>query len=213
MKTLERHRISRYDSIAQVLIRNRAVVAHSKELSFSTSKFCKVIEDIRKKQKEFNSQLQAGQLRELRLKDELIMILSAVASALYTFGKKTENPELWNFAKLNQKELFRMDDNVLIAKAVNIYSLAERYCRELKEYNITRNSLQFLKSRTGEFKQALNENRERYYFLNHFVVKLDELFMQADEILKNIDGCVELLSSSYTEFSRNYLNIRYTKSN
>ncbi|MGE5430293.1 MAG: hypothetical protein ACM3QX_04415 [Syntrophomonadaceae bacterium] len=214
MKTPERHRLNRYDSIARVLTRNRAVVAQSREFSFSTSKFCKVVETIRKKQQEFNSQLQAGQLRSLRLKDELIIILSAVSSALYAFSKKTENPELRNASKLNPKELFSMDENLLTVKAVNIYVLAERYCRELKEYNITKNSLQFLKNKTGEFKEALNENRARYYFLHHSVLKLDELFMQADEILKNIDGFVELLGRSCcTEFSRDYLNIRYTRSN
>lgn len=213
MKTIESRRLNRYDSIARVLIENRAVVVHSRELSFSTSKLCKVIEDIRKKQKELYCQLQAGQLRSLKLKDELILILSAVVQALWAFSKTTENPELRIASKLNRKELFSMDENLLITRAMDIYRLAERYCRELKEYNISKNSLQYLKSKTGEFKESLSENRARYYFLNHSVVKLDELFMQADEILKIIDEFVEDLSSSHSEFSRDYINIRYTKSN
>ncbi|MCU7523186.1 MAG: hypothetical protein HF308_01840 [Ignavibacteria bacterium] len=213
MKTLERYRLNRYDSIARVLTENRAVVAHSRELSFSTSKLCKIIEDIRRKQKEFGLQLQSGHQRVLKLKDELIMILSAVAMALATFGKETENTELKNASKISRKELFSMNDDLLIAKALSIYNLAERYCRELKEYNISRNSLQFLKSRTGEFKYALNENRAKHCFLNYSVIKLDELFMQADEVLENIDGFVEVLSTSYSEFSRDYLNIRYTSNN
>ncbi|MGE5440446.1 MAG: hypothetical protein ACM3UR_11360 [Bacteroidota bacterium] len=213
MKTLERYRLNRYDSIARVLTENRAVVAHSRELSFSTSKLCKIIEDIRRKQKEFGLQLQSGHQRVLKLKDELIMILSAVAMALATFGKETENTELKNASKISRKELFSMNEDLLIAKALSIYSLAERYGRELKEYNISRNSLQFLKSRTGEFKYALNENRAKHCFLNYSVIKLDELFMQADEVLENIDGFVEVLSTSYSEFSRDYLNIRYTSNN
>lgn len=213
MKTLERHRLNRYDSIARVLVENRAVVAHSRELSFSTSKLCKIIEDIRKKQKEFNLQLQAGQLRALKLKDELIMVLSAVALALYALSKKTGHEELRGSSKLSQKELFGMDENLLIDKALTIYHLGERYCRELREYNISKNSLQFLKSKTGEFKEALNENRAKHFLLNHSVIRLDELFMQADEILKNIDGFVEILSGSYSEFSKDYLNIRYTGNN
>ncbi|MCU7497703.1 MAG: hypothetical protein HF309_00425 [Ignavibacteria bacterium] len=213
MKTLESYRLNRYDSIARVLTENRAVVAHSRELSFSTSKLCKIIEDIRRKQKEFGLQLQSGHQRVLKLKDELIMILSAVAMALATFGKETENTELKNASKISRKELFSMNDDLLIAKALSIYNLAERYCRELKEYNISRNSLQFLKSRTGEFKYALNENRAKHCFLNYSVIKLDELFMQADEVLENIDGFVEVLSTSYSEFSRDYLNIRYTSNN
>lgn len=213
MKTLESYRLNRYDSIARVLTENRAVVAHSRELSFSTSKLCKIIEDIRRKQKEFSLQLQSGHQRVLKLKDELTMILSAVAMALSALGKETENTELKNASKISRKELFSMNDDLLIAKALSIYSLAERYGRELKEYNISRNSLQFLKSRTGEFKYALNENRAKHCFLNYSVIKLDELFMQADEVLENIDGFVEVLSTSYSEFSRDYLNIRYTSNN
>lgn len=213
MKTLESYRLNRYDSIARVLTENRAVVAHSRELSFSTSKLCKIIEDIRRKQKEFSLQLQSGHQRVLKLKDELTMILSAVAMALSALGKETENTELMNASKISRKELFSMNDDLLIAKALSIYNLAERYCRELKEYNISRNSLQFLKSRTGEFKYALNENRAKHCFLNYSVIKLDELFMQADEVLENIDGFVEVLSTSYSEFSRDYLNIRYTSNN
>ncbi|MCU7490299.1 MAG: hypothetical protein HF300_00445 [Ignavibacteria bacterium] len=213
MKTLESYRLNRYDSIARVLTENRAVVAHSRELSFSTSKLCKIIEDIRRKQKEFSLQLQSGHQRVLKLKDELTMILSAVAMALSALGKETENTELMNASKISRKELFSMNDDLLIAKALSIYNLAERYCRELKEYNISRNSLQFLKSRTGEFRYALNENWAKHCFLNYSVIKLDELFMQADEVLENIDGFVEVLSTSYSEFSRDYLNIRYTSNN
>ncbi|MGE5354071.1 MAG: hypothetical protein ACM3P0_18440 [Acidobacteriota bacterium] len=213
MKTLERHRLNRYDSIARVLVENRAVVAHSRELSFSTSKLCKIIEDIRKKQQEFNFQLQSGHQKILKLKDELIMILSAVGMALSSFSKDTGNIELKNASKIGRKELLSTNEDLLIAKAVSIYNLAERYCRELKEYNVSRSGLQFLKSKTGEFKQALDENRAKYCFLNYSVIKLDELFTQADEVLDNIDGFVEVLSSSHLEFSRDYLNIRYTRNN
>lgn len=213
MKTLERHSLNRYDSIARVLTENRAVVAHIRELSFSTSKFCKIVEVIRKRQNEFNSQLQSGQLRTLKLKDELIMILLTASSALHQLGKERENAELIEASKFSQKELFGMDEKILLEKSVNIYQLALRYCRELKEHDITKSRLQFLKSKTEEFKAVLNENRAKYYYLNHSIISLDELFMQADKILKNIDGFVKVLGSSYSDFSRDYINIRYAKSN
>ncbi|MCU7496493.1 MAG: hypothetical protein HF314_12445 [Ignavibacteria bacterium] len=214
MKILESHdRLNRYNSIAQVLSVNRAVVAYSRELSFSTSKFCKVVEVIRKKQKEFNLEHRSGQLKTLKIKDELIIILSAVSGALYEFGKETGDPGLKNLSKCGPKGLFAMDENLLISKADETYRLSEKYCRDLKEYNIGKSSLQFLKSKTAEFKEALRENSSKYYFLNHSIVMLDRLFMQADEILKNIDGFVEVLSSNHLQFSRDYLNIRHSKNN
>ncbi|HEX2865503.1 MAG TPA: hypothetical protein VHO03_00600 [Ignavibacteriales bacterium] len=213
MKTLERHSLNRYDSIARVLTENRAVVAHIRELSFSTSKFCKIVEVIRKRQKEFNSQLHSEQLRTLRLKDELIMILLAAASALYQLGKESENALLLGASKFSQKELFAMDEKILLEKSMTIYQLASRYCRELKEYDLTKSRLQFLKNKTEEFKAVLNADREKYFYLNHSIISLDELFMQADKILKNIDGFVKMLGSSYADFSRDYTNIRYAKTN
>lgn len=213
MKTLESYRLMRYNSIAAVLIQNRDIVANSRELSFSTSKFCKLVEIIRKKQKEFNSQLRSRQLRGLKVKDELVLIVSALASALYAFSKKTENLSLKAVSKCSQKQLFNMDYNSLIQKAWSIYWLSDRYCQELKQYGVSRNSLQFLKTKIEEFTQSFDNKRSKYFFLNHSIVKLDELFMQADEILKNIDDYVEVLSNSYSEFSRSYLNIRYTGNN
>lgn len=213
MKTLERHSLNRYDSIVRVLTENRAVVAHMRELSFSTSKFCKIVETIRRRQKEFNSRFHSGQLRVLKIKDELIMILSASASALYALGKNKGNEELTGASKVSQKELFGMDERILLEKSMNIYRFASRYCGELKDYGISKNSLQFLKIKTEEFKSALIENRAKYYYLNPSIMKLDDLFMQADKILKNIDGFVEVLGQSYSDFSRDYTTIRHAKNN
>lgn len=208
MIPMENKRLSRYYSVVTLLTENRDIVSNIRAFSSSATRFCKVIEVIKQKQNEFRYEVYSRQMRNTKVRDELVLVLLPIASALHTLGKDSGNEQLENEGKCSQKYFLKLTNNEILQKAYTIYVLSMRNLTALKSYGIHDQVLRFLKTRIEEFREKKVTNIASNYFSIRTVIKINGLFSEADELLDDMDSYVEILSDSYTDFCDKYIMIR-----
>jgi hypothetical protein len=208
MSDQEKQKLNMYESLITFLSENRDIISGVRSFSWSISKLRKMVDEIKQKDKEISSVTLEKTIIAYKAKDELIIALVPVASALYTFARDSKNLELKEKARNAQSYYIRLRDRELVDKAVAIYSLALSNLSRLRKFGISASVLNDLKIKIDRFKSALGDKVVSFVSSNA-VVSLASLFSEADKILcVQMDNYVENLTDVNEEFYDEYLSIR-----
>lgn len=208
MSRSEKAKLELYTTILSYLNENRDVTCNIRAFMWSISKFRKLTEEIKCKQRELSSESLEKSLQVSRAKDDLILLLLPVISSLHNYAKETKDSALKSTTRVTYSQIVRIQDRELIEKAIMIAKLAEKYMSRMRRQEITLHSLQNLKYKIEKFRLIL-EDRFFSYISSNSLLAMNSLFSEADKMLYNfIDNFVESLSEGYPEFHRNYLKVR-----
>lgn len=208
MSDTERNKLNMYESVVSVCLENREIINSVRSFPWSITKLRKVIDEIKRKEKELSSETLEKTIITYKLKDELIFSLVPVVSSLFNFAKESNNLSLKDKTRHSQSYYVRLRDKELLDKAYGIYSLAERSISRLKKFGISIHSLNELKVKADQFKNAL-DNKIISFVSSSTVLSLNNLFGEADKILNdNLDIYMEALSGDFEEFYEDYLEAR-----
>ncbi|MBV6479125.1 MAG: hypothetical protein HGGPFJEG_01886 [Ignavibacteria bacterium] len=135
----------------------------------------------------------------------------SLASKLFDYAKKSGNSELKSQSDKSRSELERYRDTEQIIVMLKIIENAETYFEVLKEYGLTRESLDKFKADLNLFRDSL-ENKTTSAALRVSAGKsLTVLFREAKEILKTIDMAVEEYNERDITFYNGYKSVRMIK--
>lgn len=208
MSRSEKAKLELYTAILSYLNENREITSSIRAFMWSISKFRKLTEEIRCKQKELSSESLEKSLQVSRAKDDLILMLLPVISSLHNYAKEIKDTQLKSTTRVTYSQIVRIQDGELIEKAIMLTKLAEKYMSRMRRQEITLHTLQSLRYKIEKFRLILDD---RFFSLisSSSLIAMNSLFAEADKMLYNfIDNFVESLSENYPEFHRNYLKVR-----
>lgn len=204
----QRTKILMYESVLSYLGENKEITSTIRAFSWAINKFRKQVDEIKRKDKEISSQTLEKAVTASAMKDALIFAVAPVASALFAYARQNNDLALKQKTRLSQSYFVRLRDSELIDAAIGIYTLAEKYKKELKEKISDSQVLEDLKEKTARFKNALDDKINSFVSSNS-IEEIHELFEAADKIINhNLDSFVEALSDMYPEFREDYLYVR-----
>jgi len=208
MSDTERNKLNMYESVVSVCQENREIINTVRSFPWSITKLRKMIDEIKRKEKELSSETLEKTIITYKLRDELIFTLIPVVSALFNFAKENNNLALKEKTRHSQSYYVRLRDRELLDKAFGVYSLAERSLSRLKKFGISIQVLHDLKAKADQFKNAL-DNKIISFVSSSTVLSLNNLFNEADKLLNNqLDVYMEVLSGDFEEFYEDYLIAR-----
>lgn len=193
-----------YENVLKFLEENRDITCNVRAFSWSIARFQRVVEELRKKEREFADEVLEKSILVSNAKDEMIMSLFAIQSSLIKFVREVKDENLKHRVKGTQTQFFRMSETELIEKASAIQLLAVINLPKLRKYGMTPNMTHDLKNKIECLKQAL-DNKVMVYYSSSNLITMNSLFTEADKIMTNyIDGFVESLGEDFPEFYSDY---------
>lgn len=208
MSDTEKNKLNMYESVVSICLENREIVNTVRSFPWSITKLRKMIDEIKRKEKELSTETLEKTIITYKLKDELIFSLVPVVSALFSFARENNNLSLKDKTRHSQSYYVRLRDKELLDKAYAIYSLAERSLPRLKKFGIGITALNDLKSKADHFKNAL-DNKIISFISSNTVLSMNTLFNEADKLLTDhMDIFMEALSGDFEEFYEDYLLAR-----
>lgn len=204
----EKNKLIMYESVLSFLGENRNITSNIRAFSWSTSKFRRIIEEIKRKEKEFSTETLEKTIITSKAKDELILGLVPVSAHLFRYAKSVKDLEIISQTRFTQTTFIRLTEKELLEITVAIITLAENKISVLKKNGVDLHVLQNLKMKNERYRHAL-ENKVASYISSATVLAINSLFEEADKILNNfMDSFVEVLSDDYPEFYQDYLSVR-----
>jgi hypothetical protein len=143
------------------------------------------------------------------LKEALVEAALKIASALYAYGFKTENPDIMAKVNFSRSVLLRMEDNALTTTAGEIAAVATASVAELTPYGINANDVDELKAKTAAYEAIIAKPRVAIGEHRVATANLAQTFRQTDMLLTdNLDKLIVLFEKSNPDFYNNYRNAR-----
>ncbi|MDP4175311.1 MAG: hypothetical protein Q8933_15155 [Bacteroidota bacterium] len=207
MNDFEKQKLGMYESVLTLLSENRDIVSSIRSFTSNSTKLRKVMDEIRRLDKELSSEILDKTIQNAKAKDDLINAVYPVISGLFNFAKMTNDLSLKEKTRITKSHLYRMLDKELMDKAEAARMFALTYVVQLKKFGITTNLIHELTNQTSVFKSTL-ENKVSSLISSSTVMLLSDLFKKADGILGIMDQFVETLEDEYEEFYVDYLDAR-----
>ncbi|MGE5399231.1 MAG: hypothetical protein ACM3S2_02445 [Ignavibacteriales bacterium] len=207
MNDIEKKKMGMYEAVLGLLAENKDITSGIRSFSSNIIKLRKVMDEIRRKEKELSSEILEKTIINANRKDDLLVALVPVTSALFNFARQTNNVELREKTRLTQSHFIRLLDAELTNKAEAIRILALKHIVELKKFGITTNSIHNLGIKIEYFRNSLN-NKIASLISSDTVMQMNNLFGDADNILTQMDKFVEMVNDEYEEFYDEYIYTR-----
>ncbi|MDP4175433.1 MAG: hypothetical protein Q8933_15775 [Bacteroidota bacterium] len=199
-----------YDSIAALLLDNKEIVSTIREFHYSTTKFCKVVDVIRKKEQLLKAELYRRAFISSKTRDNLFSLIAHFAHTLLIHAKIIGSDILRSkLSRLSQSYLLSLNENELLNTALLVSINAEKYYAEIREYGITHKDLQNLKVKIDDFKSTMNYFNESECFTDSENDRsINVLMLEADKLLNDMDTFVESMGHDHTDFYKEYISKR-----
>lgn len=207
MNDFEKQKLGMYESVLTLLSENRDIVSTVRAFTSNSVRLRKVMDEIRRLDRELSSEILNKTIQNASAKEELIVTLTPVIAGLFNHAKETNDLRLKEKTRLTKSNLFRMLDKELIDNAEAIRLLALTYIVQLKKYGVSPNNIHQLNDKLTAFRNTL-ENKVSSLISSSTVMMLSELFKKADDILTVMDMFVESLEDEYEEFYEEYIDAR-----
>jgi hypothetical protein len=207
MNDFEKQKLGMYESVLTLLSENRDIVSSVRAFTSNSFKLRKVMDEIRRLDRELSSEILNKTIQNANAKEELIVALTPVTSALFNLAKDTNDLKLKEKTRLTKSHLVRMLDKDLMDNAEAIRLLALAYVVQLKKFGISPSNVHLLTDKLAFFKNTL-ENKVTSLISSSTVLMLSDLFKKADGILTVMDMFVESLEDEYEEFYEEYIDAR-----
>lgn len=207
MNDFEKQKLGMYESVLTLLSENKDIVASVRSFGSTISKLRKAMDEIRKVDKELSSEILNKTVQNAKAKDELIIFLDPVTSALYNYARKTNDLSLKEKTRLTKSQFVRMLDYDLIIKAETVRTLAVSHAAHLRKLGIYQSDIALLTEKLNLFRNTL-DNKVSSLISSSTVMFLSDLFTKADNILTLMDEFVESLGDDSEEFYDEYLEAR-----
>lgn len=207
MNDFEKQKLGMYESVLTLLSENKDIVTTVRSFSSNITKLRRAMDEIRRVDKELSSEILDKTIQNAKAKDELIIFLEPVTSALFNFARKTDNFTLKEKTRLTKSQFVRMLDKDLMSKAELIRELGEANLAHLRKFGVRQHDIEALAERLGVFRSTF-DNKVSSLISSSTVVFLSDLFAKADDILTVMDAFVESLEDEFEEFYDEYLESR-----
>ncbi|MDP4175264.1 MAG: hypothetical protein Q8933_14920 [Bacteroidota bacterium] len=207
MNDFEKQKLGMYESVLTLLSENKDIVTTVRSFSSNITKLRRAMDEIRRVDRELSSEILDKTIQNAKAKDELIIFLEPVTTALFNFARKTDNFTLKEKTRLTKSQFVRMLDKDLMYKAELIRELGEANLAQLRKFGVRQHDIEALAERLGIFRNTF-DNKVSSLISSSTVVFLSDLFAKADEILTVMDAFVESLEDEYEEFYDEYLESR-----
>ncbi|MGD1046586.1 MAG: hypothetical protein ABR936_14865, partial [Bacteroidota bacterium] len=181
-------------------------------LKESVGEFTVTVEGIRLKSVETKNASTGKTAAKNQAEDELVTALLPVASGVFIYGKKKNDVELKEKAKVTESGLRLMRDTELASRGEDIATLAEGVLSNLAPSNITADSIAALKAKAQAYRTSIGARESGVAGRMGARTSMEELFAKADEILEEeIDPAMELIRATKTQFYNEYFTLRVVK--
>lgn len=165
------------------------------------------MDEIRRTEKALSSEILDKTIQNTKAKDNLLVCLMPVTSALFTYARQINDISLREKTRYTQSHFVRCLESDLVNKAEIIRTLAERNLAQLKKYGIGTRELDALMSATASFRNTL-ANKVSSLISSDTVMLMNDRFNNADNLLTQMDVFVEALPDEYEEFYDEYIFAR-----
>lgn len=207
MNDFEKQKLGMYESVLLLLAENKDIVSTVRSFGANISKLRKAMDEIRRVDRELSSEILNKTIQNASAKDELIIVLEPVTTALFNYARKSNDIMLKEKTRLTKSHFVRMLDKELTDKAEAIRVLAVANAPHLKKMGIFQGDIKFLAENLNTFRNTL-ENKVSSLISSSTVVFLSDLFAKADGIMSTMDAFVESLDDEFEEFYDEYLEAR-----
>lgn len=207
MNDFEKQKLGMYETVLTLLAENKDIVSTVRSFGANITKLRKAMDEIRKVDRELSSEILDKTIQNAKAKDELIIYLDPVTSALFNFARKTNDLPLKEKTRLTKSQFIRMLDKELTDRAEGIRVLAMSHSPQLKKFGVFPSDISLLADKLNAFRNTL-ENKVTSLISSSTVIFLSDLFAKADDILGNMDAFVESLEDEFDEFYDEYLEAR-----
>lgn len=184
MSDAEKKKILMYEEIITFLRENKVITVGLPGINSNVNKLYRILDEIENKEKIVSSETLKRTLKVNELKDNLILYLLPLISALFRFARENNDILLKERTKLSRSNLVLYKNYELINKALLMAVLGEKNIRQLNRYGIKNGHIEALRKRIDEFHRLSTDNGSGP---DTAVFALDKLFLQADSIIANID--------------------------
>lgn len=204
----EKLKIGMYESVISYLFENRDIISTIRGFTSSINKLRKVIDEIKRKEKELSSDILEKTIISSKAKEDMIVSVIPLAQAIFNYAKQTGNIQLKEKSRLSHSMFERMRDSQLLDKCTMIHMLGAKYISSLAPYAISEDTINNVGTKIEEYRHSLGQKISSF-ISSDTVVSMNLLFEESDFILmKQMDNYMEILSDEYVEFYDDYLIVR-----
>ena len=144
-----------------------------------------------------------------REEDEMIQATILTASAVRAFASIIGDDKLMSKVNYSPTNLMRLRDTDLRAVCQTIHDAAKSFISQLADYGVTPEDLEKLQKEINDFSEMIAEPRSAIGTRATATTKLEELFKQADTLLRDqLDMLMVNYKSSHPKFYNKYRSSR-----
>lgn len=208
MSDNEKLKLGMYESVLSFLLENRDITSTIRGFNSSVTKLRKIIDEIKRTEKELSSAILEKTIISSTAKEDLIVSLIPISYALFNFARESGDIQLKEKTRMSHSSFERMRDSQLLDKAGMLYMLSMLNLAKLKKFGITSEVLESVDLKVDLFRRSLDE-KINTFISSGAAMTMTRLIEQADSLLmKQMDSYVENLSDEFIEFYDEYLMVR-----
>jgi hypothetical protein len=212
MTKVEQNKYSMFSAIESILGKFQPMIGSQPMLKECSDNFTNVLDELRDKDNTYLNVKKGSREDKDTAKERLIDELTAKAGALFVFARKTGNGNLKAVTEVTRSGLERLRDPELLQKAKVILENFRENLEELKKNGMTDQSLADLDKAVNNFDTAIGKKDSKQAEGKASRKDLNEIFDEADDILKNdLDRLVELVKNDSPDFYNQYKAARVIK--
>ena len=206
------NKLTMYEAVQTVLDANGTKTAVIPAFAGSIAKFKDVVQSIKGKLREYAGASAGKAVAKGQAQDELLNVLTPVASGLFVLAVAQKNVELQEKVTLSERALRRLRDTEVANRAMVILEMARENLPAIVSYGVTEQMLTDLEARAAKFTAEIGELESGVAGRVVARATMFELFDEADHVLtEEIDRLMEMIRGAQTQFYNEYFAARVIK--
>jgi hypothetical protein len=206
------NRFTMFTGLLTFLLGNMEKFSGIPALTKAIGRLGNLLASIKNKTAEMNNTTKGKTTAKHTAEDELIEILVPAAHALYSIGKNKKLPDVMETCDTSERELRRMRDTDLSAKADAVIKFADRFTAELADYSFDAAKIALLKTKAEVYSASIGARESSVGEHSGARTALLKLYDEVDELLDDeLDRLMELIKVPEPQLYNQYFALRNVK--
>ena len=212
MTKTHENKLTMYEAVQTILDANASKAAAIPAFAGSVTKFKGLIQSIKGKSMEYLGASAGKAAAKGQAEEDLLTILTPVASGLFVMAVAQKNVELQEKVTLSERAMRRARDTEVAGRAAGLLALAKENQTSLAAYGVTDVMLSDLESRLAAFNASIANLESGVAGRVVARATIYELFDEADRVLtEEIDRLMEMMLGPNPQFYNEYFAARVIK--
>lgn len=209
MKNKQEDKLSMYLTVEKDCNANKDIWSNMPGFVDTFGRFKNLISEIKTQQEIQKGRTTGITKSKQKEEDEMIQATIESASAVHAFASIIGDDELMSKVNYSPTNLMRLRDTDLRAVCQTIHDAAESVIAQLEDYGKTPEDLEKLQKEINDFSDMISEPRSAIGTRATATAKLEELFQEADTLLRDqLDMLMVNYKSSHPKFYNKYRSAR-----